>query len=334
VKAGILIAWYGKTSLLATCVIGLLVGSGTGSSPAIAQIAEAQAVEAQTAIPEPAAPQSRFQRTAVNLQGGSPDLRVEFAAIALAKLADAYAAEAKLAREEARESGRDVSLRGWSIAVDRYARQMPLLLQDLEQGFPVDLIVDGDKSTAVSVADRIVILSHPRLRQQRVFEQQILVEFCARYRCEQLVEQDSQSQPIPVSTRHVQPNWNFTQQKWSCSYRGISIRFSNDRNLQNARLICEQFMQEVMSLADEIAWQHRHAVPIEWEGLALQSTPSRPEHMVRLNGVGDTVLVTVPLLYGSPQLLEQIIPWIRQRLTHREPLRVELDAASYGWQEP
>ena len=119
-----------------------------------------------------------------------------------------------------------------------------------------------------------------------------------------------------------------------CAYNGISVRFNTTRNMANSRLICEQFMQEVITLADELAWQWRHAVSIDWDRLEIQPTPSRPEHMLQLNTVGDTVLVTVPLLYRSAGLFRQVLPWVRQRVTEQTDVSVELEADRYGWQKP
>jgi hypothetical protein len=318
-----LLMGYRRLGLWAACRACLFLWIGAWSPVAVAQIAPAEIDGGQ----------SRFQRTVGYLQSASPQFRAEFASIALTHIAKAYAAEAQLARVESRVAGGDAGLRGWSVAVDRYARQMPLLLEDVELGLPVRLMMGGEKSLVISVADRAVILSHPRLNQQRVFEQQVLEDFCARHSCALFIPEDSGSQPIPVSTRHVKPDWNFSHQEWFCSYQGIKVRFKAEQNLVNSRTICEHFMQEVVALADEIAWQQRRAVPIEWEELAIQPTPHRPEHMVQLNRLGDSVLVPLPLLYRSPGLLEKITPWIQQRLTRQGEVSVELDADNYDWQK-
>ena len=73
---------------------------------------------------------------------------------------------------------------------------------------------------------------------------------------------------------------------------------------------------------------------IDWDRLEIQPTPSRPEHMLQLNTVGDTVLVTVPLLYRSAGLFRQVLPWVRQRVTEQTDVSVELEADRYGWQKP
>lgn len=259
-------------------------------------------------------------------------MRADFAGIALTELALAYAAEAKLAREEARGAGNNADLWGWSAAVERYAGQMPLLLDDIELGMPVELIVDGEKSLAVAVAQRLVILNHPRPSQQALFERQVLQEFCSRYHCGSIAPGGGEPEPIPVSRGPIKPAWNFSQQRWTCSHRGISIRFRNEPDLSSARVICEQLIGEASSLADELVWQAGLVVAIDWDNLAIQSAPRRPEHVIRLNASGDTVVLTVPLLYGTPGLLEQIMPWIKQRVTTQVDAKLEIDADAYGWQ--
>jgi hypothetical protein len=285
---------------------------------------------ARAEVPEPEH-LSRFQRTAQYLQVAPHELRSDFAAIALANLASAYFAEARLAREQARKHPH---LMSWSVRVDRYASQMRLLLEDIELGFPVRLSLGGEKSLAITVADRTVILSHPRLYEQSVFEQGILETFCARHHCEQFAPGGRGEAPIPLSSSRVRPQWSFTAHESTCTYQGIAVRFQNTRNMANARLICEQFMLEVMTLTDELAWQGRHAVPIEWGQLLIQPTPHRPEHMLQVNGLGDTILVTVPMLYQSPGLFSRVLPWIRQRLAGQAQASLELDATDYGWQKP
>lgn len=277
---------------------------------------------------------TRFQRTVQYLQDASPQLRSEFAAIALSKLASAYFVEAKLAREEARRAGQNPGLRAWSITVDRYANQMSLLLQDIDLGFPVSLALGSEKSLAITVADRTVILSHPRLYEQNAFEQGVLVAFCARHRCDQFAIGNGEGVPIPVSTQKVRPHWAFTSREWTCSYHGIKVRFDGSGNMAKSRLICEQFLREVITLADELAWQQRHNVSIEWDQLVIKPTPRRPEHMLQLNALGDTVLVTVPMLYSNAVLFGGVLPWIRQRVTAREDGSVDLDADQYDWQIP
>jgi hypothetical protein len=196
------------------------------------------------------------------------------------------------------------------------------------------LTLSGEQSLAITVADRTVIVSSPRLTQQSAFEQEILLDFCTQHSCEQSSPASAAQQSLPAPTVHVRPDWTFSAQGSVCAYQGIEVRFDSQKNLANSRHICEQFLREVMTLTDELAWQQRHGVAIEWEDLDIQATPHRPEHMVGLNAIGDAVLVSIPLLYRSPGLLQDVLPWIRARLSNQQEVSMELNADHYGWQKP
>jgi hypothetical protein len=267
------------------------------------------------------------------VQEAAPELRSNFAAIALSSMASAYVKEAQLAREQARRSGKS-NLWTWSANVDHYAGEISMLLEDVELGLPVQLSLAGGKSLAVTVADRTIIVSHPRLNEQSAFEQGILKDFCASNSCEQFAPDNGANEPIPVSAVRIRPNWTFTAQGSLCAYRGITVQFDNAQNMANARLICEQLLKEIMALTEELAWQQRYAVSIEWERLAVQPIPHSPEHSVQINTLGDTVLVTIPMLYSSADLLKQLIPWMRAKVSGQEGVNVDLHANQYGWQKP
>jgi hypothetical protein len=56
--------------------------------------------------------------------------------------------------------------------------------------------------------------------------------------------------------------------------------------------------------------------------------------VVHLNSAGDSVLVTIPVLYRSSGLLKDILPWMQQRLDGAQDPVIKLEAARYGWDKP
>ena len=292
----------------------------------------AQPTDPQTLPDSPTEATSRYQRTITSLQESAPDLQADFASTALRELAEVYMAEADLARKQAQSQDSAAKLRGWSSAVDQYASQLVLLLEDIELGLPVELQHNAVESVTVMVAGRAVILSHPREDQQVAFEQRVLLDFCGRNDCKVLTAVTAPPQPIPVSASQVKPVWTFTELGSVCSHEGIQVLFPRAANLARSRITCKQLLQEVMTLSDEIAWQRRHGVSVQWHELSVRATPQRPEHMVLLNSAGDSILVTIPLIYASPHLLEDIMPWIQGRADSEQPVAIQLDAARYGWE--
>lgn len=277
---------------------------------------------------------SRFHRTALYLQDASPSEQGAFATQALAQLAEVYMAEADLARTQAaaeQASGR-AKLLSWSIAVDQYADQLMLLLEDVDEGYPVTVMLGREGTVTVSVAGRAVMLGHPRSDQQAAYEQRVLSDFCTANDCKRMTVMAAEPKPIPVSAARVNPDWTFTEHGPVCAHGGIELHFGSSQNLAIFRSTCEELLQEAATLAAEIAWQNRHGVAVDWTALRITATPRRPEHLVHLNAAGDSVLLTLPLFFGSPGLLQDIGPWLRDRWSDEGPATVQLRAASYGWE--
>ncbi|WP_205743124.1 hypothetical protein [Halioglobus maricola] len=275
---------------------------------------------------------SRYQRTVSALTMGDEETRGQFASVALFELAEVYMAEADLARGEARESEEAGRLLSWSRAVEQYASQLLLVLEDIELGFPVELRSHEREVPAVEVAGRIVMLAHPRKDQQPAYERAVLSRFCSGHACKQLTQTLSDEAPIPMSAASVAPHWDFSATGPVCSSNGLSLAFHAGGQLAAQRSLCAQLLQEAEVLATELAWQQRHSVNVDWDGLKILPTPQRPQHLVLLNEAGDSLLLTLPLIYGTPGLLQKLSPWLRQRHQAAGAASLALVAAELGWE--
>ena len=273
--------------------------------------------------------QSRYQRIVVALETADDDWRATYAEAALSFLAEIYLAEADLARAQATADDTDLKLLGWSRAVEQYADQLLLIQEDIALGFPAEVHAEALGPPRLVVAGRSVILNHPRQDQQLAYEQTLLTEFCRQRDCDTLLPAVALATPIPMSAPTVTPDWRFTASGPICSGSGVSIQFSVSAELSRIKPLCHQLLQELSALRNDLRWQQRHGVVIDWDAIATAATTQRPEHIVRLNSVGDTTLMSLPLLHSSPELLAAIIPWLTT-LPPGESL--ELVAEDYGWQ--
>lgn len=312
----------------------LLFSLGPSVAPALAAVMIASLCFAHSpAVRAAAEGSSRFQRTVNYLQDAIPEEKADFALVALTELAAVYIAEADLARSQAAGKGDTARSRlwGWSVAVDQYASQLLLVLDDVEQGFPVELRPGEHGDVTLTVADRVVMLGHPRPDQQAAYEQRVLMDFCGGRDCERITVSETAQAPVPLSSARASPLWNFTERGPICSSEGLEVHFQSSENLSTLRGLCEQLIVEATALAGELAWQSRHGVAIDWDGLVASATPGRPEHLLRVNAAGDSVLLTMPLLYASANLLADIKPWLYARVTGEGSAAVRLHAADYDW---
>lgn len=287
-----------------------------------------QVANASESVGSESEQKTRFHRTVEALADESEDVRSEFAMLALQQLALSHALEAQLAREELAASSDRAKLHGWSMAVDRYADDLTRMVREVREDSPVMLSFMQHGSIAISVAGRMVMLTHPRYAQQRALEQNILTEFCSQHACDVMFETSPQRSTLPVMTATVRPDWNFTEQGYLCSHQGIRLTFRPGGELRRQRQACTAIIQELMRLHDEIAWQLRHSVKVSWQEIALFKTPRGIGHRVQLNRVGDSILLDLPLLEQNVALLQEAALWLQKRLELlREDARLELDAS-------
>lgn len=287
---------------------------------------------------EPVEKQSLFQRTVYQLQESAPDERSGFAIAALSEMSTVYMAEADLARSEAarRDGQSRAKLLGWAYEVNQYANQLLLILEDVESGTPVSLLPDPLGPVSIVVAGKEVVLGHPRADQQAAYEQRVLSDFCSHHDCQGMIAPNPlyEEESLPRARIKVYPQWTFTDRGPVCANEGLEVHFGSSRKLAALRAICDELVREVADLADGLSWQWRNGVEIDWDNLSVTATSGKPEHLVRLNEVGDSVLRSLPLLYSSPTLLADIRAYLFWRVQGQESASVRLDASKYESLQP
>lgn len=327
----------GVAAPIAALVVAVL--AARADAPAIAQDDPGHGLSGYDAAhaSRPAVSHSRFQRTLLAAQRSGASARADFAAVTLVELAAALRAEIDLVESESAEHDNRAKLQGWSAAVAQYLQELGLLLGDIERGYEVRLSLGSGGQPEVWVDRRAIIAAHPRPGHQALLEQAILAQFCSARDCAALTaaragDEAGAAEPIPVSRAGVRPAWRFDATGPVCEHRQLSVRFSAGSDLARNRALCEAFMLEAMRLVDEIAWQYRHDVQVNWQALALTAFPGRTEHVVRLNEAGDSILLTLPVIRGTPGLLARLAPWMRRQVEGGHGVPLDLDAAELGWE--
>jgi len=182
------------------------------------------------------------------------------------------------------------------------------------------------------------MISHPRGGQQAALEQAILKRFCAQEDCLQLLSAGHGRGPEAIFASPVNrpPSWSFTPLGPVCQRDGLRIQFpvmggGSAGSLGQYRSLCQQLFAELQQLAAELQAQLQQGVVPEWAALVVSANPHRPEHSVRLNSTGDSILLAVPLLHSTPGLLARLIPWLRPLVESAAAPELLLQAAELGW---
>ncbi|MEQ9464798.1 MAG: hypothetical protein RJQ10_14135 [Haliea sp.] len=285
-----------------------------------------------------AAELSRFQRLAISLVDAEPASRSRFARIALLEMAEIHLAEAGLARNQSTQGSQPERLLGWARAVEGYAGELLRLHEAVEEGVPVAVLPVPIADTGIVVGERSIIISHPRKDQQQVLEQAILQSFCGQEDCLLLLaaQVEPALKPIPETRSSRPPDWSFTASGPVCEQSGLRVRFPmagarSPGSLVQYRSLCRQLFAELQLLVAELRWQQEQGVVPDWSAIVISPIPHRTEHSVVLNGSGDSLLLAVPLLYGTAGLLPRILPWLQSLVASGDPELVLLEAGELGW---
>ncbi|MEQ8801796.1 MAG: hypothetical protein RLP45_07135, partial [Haliea sp.] len=165
----------------------------------------------------------------------------------------------------------------------------------------------------------------------------ILQAFCEQEDCLQLLAAEVERAPGPIleSPSGIPPSWSFSRSGPVCEQRGLQIEFpaggGGAGNLAQYRSLCQQLFSELQLLIADLRSQLRQGVVPDWSALAISATPHRPEHGIRLNRAGDSLLLAVPLLHSTPALLPRLLPWLRSLAETGEAPGLVLQARELGW---
>jgi len=271
---------------------------------------------ATAAAAEVELPLSRLNRIAVAISKEAEPVRADFARLAIGEMTAAHVTEAEHARQDARarKGDRRRELLRWAAAVDDYAAELAAVAETLTPETAVDISIGHDNSVYLNIGGRPVVVGTPRAREQSEFEQRIIERFCASYRCGNFVA-DLEPAAAPVRVRGQPPSWSFSQYAGpACSTAdGLELQFRTMQDLQRKREICATLVAELYQLLAAIDTEAGAGVRTDWNRVEIRGSPNAEQHLVVLNGGGDTLQLALPGLAAVPDFLRRSLPWLAAR---------------------
>lgn len=275
---------------------------------------------------------NRFERIVLALAHASPAERRLFAQLAVDNLKVQYSLEAELARSEVDEPSLNTKNLGWAFSVERFTDYLTTVSKALQGGVaPVVITLTTTGSILLSVGSHRLILSHPREAQQVTFEQELLAEFCAGRRCQQLLSENASFIDGQGPLEQQKLHWNFSTQGASCSTYGFTLLFSSTVRIAQIKDFCNKLFAELKALSKELRTQQQQGVWIELSSISLECPNDQGAHLLRLNAVGDAAFLALPVLATSPAFLSLIVEFLVQKSNQQAKPTLELQAVDYGW---
>ncbi len=281
---------------------------------------------AQTVVA--AVPPLRLSDLAVALNRQPEAVRADFAAIAVSAMADAFGREA--------ENADRVDDTRWAGGVDAYARQLRTIAAGIGSDTPVRIRLSPEHSLYLLIGGTPVIVSDPRVRRQKVLEQEILERFCGLHDCTHLAPPPAHSAaagdaaPAPAAAPAMPSSvqWSFRQYKGpTCrTDDGLAFEFRSLRDLQAKRRVCQQVVAELDTLAARLAQYAAVGTDIDWQRIALNAVPDSDRQEIRLNPNNDMLVVRLPALSRTPALFARLRPWLAAKVAGH-PVAVDISDA-------
>ena len=254
-------------------------------------------------------------------------MRADFAWLVIAEMATVYAEEAERARTEAGNKRNSRNLRNWSNAVQAFSDDLASLANEVNTSTPVSIRMGAGNQVHLYIDGTPVIVGSPNGSEQAAFEQRVLERFCSLHRCDTLVLET----PLPVqltNTRDSTARWSFSQHAGPVCMTdtGLEFQFRDTQDLRERRDICEQAVLELNVLATGIAKKKLHGTWIDWNALVIHTSQEPGQYQVLLNGQGDEIRLSLPVLAARADLFRIVRPWLAARVDGNEYNLVVLNA--------
>lgn len=270
---------------------------------------------------------TQFDRLIATLNEAPFEARQAFASLALSRLVDAYLAEVDQVRSDPRNQ--DGAQLRWSRSVEQYVNRLLLLKSDIDMGLDVAFSAGSSLDAVIEAGGQSVMLSYPRLREQRAFEQSLVEAFCRARMCETLAAVDTPRMLEPVVVE-VRPEWTFAANRIECRHRGVSLVFAVREYSDRLRQFCNAVFREAETLSGELRKLAQFGMVIEWGALSIRPATTSSEQVVEVNAARDSVPLRLPTLSTYPRLLALLQPWLQAQLEH-QVVTLTLKAADFGW---
>ncbi len=258
---------------------------------------------------------TRYDDVVENLEAADPRARTRFAEVALQMLIDAY--ESEIAAGAATPRGGQDRPAGWLAGTRHYVERLKQIAASLDGSTDVRAIREHDGTVRLVIGREQVMLSAPRLDDQRRFERAVATLACDYVDCEAYGR--TLDERVAERTADVDSTWEFSNRKPPvlAASDGLRCVFADERHLRLKRVACERLLRELRVVSETIAALYLHGRRVDWESLHLEHVgPDQPEKFV-YTARGDFVRIHVPGLLRADDVWRGSIPWVRARAQTR-----------------
>lgn len=249
---------------------------------------------------------------------GDPARRLVFADLALGVLIEANETELAAA------SGR------WQRGARDYVARLRALRSRLAAAGQVAVLREGQGAVRLIVDGEQVMLTAPRLGQQRALEARIVDLVCANLACPPLlpvpadtVASDGPDEPGASAAGLDAGFADALAGEWSIGDRappmysqpdGLHCVFGDTRHLRLKQSACERVVRELRRLEAALRGVLQRGEHLDWAVLEVHPAGTAGGGRVSYAANGRYFELGLPTLASAPELVRSAVPWLQTRL--------------------
>lgn len=274
---------------------------------------------AAVAVPVHGSESAQMTAVVSALEEGDYGPRAEFASVALEELIASYQEVLEGPGARAPSLGGKADLRRWKAATAGFVAQLQEARWRLERGADVRLSMGPDGTVMLFVDRQPVLVNGPDAPRTQILQRSLLTRFCSVHPCDSygalgtVAAGETQWQPrVAAADAH----WSFTQDQRPryVTASGMHFVFADLGNREQKERLSLQLADELLRLAEALRAAAGQGQRVDWQ--AVQVLPRRDGSLeqVRLNGYGERLDVSVPLLAANPVLWREVLPWLHAQV--------------------
>ena len=224
-----------------------------------------------------------------------------FTAVTLQALLDAYAEELdRAALETPSTPARRAKLARWRSATRGLIGRLEDAQTRLGQGAAFSIQVDPRHQIVLLIDGQPIVVSGPRGGTESAISARVERDYCAYQDCSMLDDAAADAIREMIAAAG---NWVLSQRRPPAYEIGDQLRckFADIADRERKARTCAQLHRELQELLTGLQRANGRGYRIDWPQLALVPAITAPRVNVVVNGVGDYLPMTLPLLRAAGQ---------------------------------
>lgn len=283
---------------------------------------------------------SKVIQLALHLEAAEPELRYEFAQIALIEMYNSYQKELKKSRDDLPENAKKrAKIRRWRYATHSYLESLDQLFLLMDSEMPLDYFISPQNKIILLIAEQPVIISGPNSGANKQIETNIVAQFCQSFDCteyfaETLIDKERLKKTAEKEQlAAITGSWSikYNMQADFITSNQIVFNFINIKNRQEKERWALNVTKELVQLIQSLKLALDKGNLIHWSTLMIHELPVTDNaYKININSDGDYIKASLPLTGTHKSLFEQLKPWIISHFGNQQVSRTIIkNADSY-----